>query len=83
MDPILNLVIDVLRSEVSDEDDGQVEQVGHVMRVTIPEKVGRNVTELQRDAFLTQNLLDIGKTLKINKTLQISVLPDPSSSKCF
>ena len=68
MNSILNLVIDVLCSEVSDEDDGQVEQVGHVMGVTIPEKVGRNVPKLQRYAFLTKNLLNIGKTLKMNKT---------------
>ena len=73
MDSLLNLVIDVLRSEVSDEDDGQVEQVGHVMRVTVPEKVGRNVPELQRDAFLTKNLLDIGKKLKMNLFLFVPI----------
>ncbi len=55
---ILNLVINILCSEVSDKDDGQVEQVSHVVRLTIPEKVGGNVPELQRDAFLAKNLLE-------------------------
>jgi hypothetical protein len=48
----LYLIVNVPGREVSDENDGQVKQVSDVVSVTVPEKVGRDVPELKRNALL-------------------------------
>ena len=52
-----HLVVSVPGCKVSDENDGEVQQVRDVVRLAVPQQVGGDVPELQRDALLTQNLL--------------------------
>ncbi len=58
-----HLIVDMLGSKVSNQNDGFVHQIHIVMGLAVPQKVRNYVPKFKRDPFLAKYILDHKETL--------------------